>query len=102
MEVRTRSSMTNLGWRGYADMLNSTFSSNVSIQKLGAEHPFLEAQEERVQRLQRTILLDLDGALKRTTADSKHTGTGILDILDIFKTLDKTQTAIKTLREIKK
>ena len=70
------------------------------IQKLGPELPFLVGQEERVRRLKQTILLDLDGALKRTATDGKN-HTGILNILDLFKLLEQPQLAVKILKEIK-
>ena len=71
------------------------------VQKLGPEHPFLESQEERIQRLRQTILLDLGTALKQAAAAGEDGQLAILKALGVYKAMNESKEAIRVLKETK-
>lgn len=71
------------------------------IHKIGPEHPFLESQEERIVRLNQTILLDLNSALKQAIISGNDMTDDLLKILGIYTEMDAVNEAIKVLKESK-
>jgi hypothetical protein len=68
------------------------------IAKLHSDHPFLADQNDRIQKIRDTLLLDLKGALKESTrvGDSE---VGQLKILALYRTLEEPLEAVKALKD---
>lgn len=71
------------------------------VKKIGAEHPFLVGQEERILRLRQTILLDLSNTLKQCPAVSDEQKGRIIKILGIYREMGDFEEALKVLKERK-
>lgn len=78
-----------------------------SVQRLaesiGAEHPFIVAQESRMLRVRNTLLLDLGTALKQAKAGpaGKSTSGRLVKILGIYREMGENEEAVKALRNTK-
>ena len=80
-------------------LVHSYLATRKMAQNAGMEHPFLVKQEERMTRLQNTLLLDLGTALKQATqAGSKRKQ---LTIVSLYGEMDEAAAAIKVLQETK-
>lgn len=66
------------------------------IERIGLEHPFLQAHKNRVDQLRKTILLDLASAL-RSAKSSGSTGT-ILGILKLYAGLGAEKESVRGLK----
>jgi conserved oligomeric Golgi complex subunit 2 len=68
------------------------------IVKLHSDHPFLADQNDRIQKIRDTLLLDLKGALKESmrVGDSE---VGQLKILALYRTLEEPLEAVKALKD---
>lgn len=67
-----------------------------SIQRLGAEHPFLVAQRLRMAEIKRTLLLDLSTSLKQAKAAKDHDST--LAFTRMFADIGSEQEGVKALK----
>jgi hypothetical protein len=66
------------------------------VQRIGAEHPFLVAQQTRMVALQKTILLDLATALRQAkTAKSTNV---VLTLIGLYGDIGAEAEAIKILK----
>lgn len=89
-------------------------ASTSKLQKLVAEyrhiehlsisigqHPFLIAQESRLQRVKNTILLDLREALKLAVPTSETGRIKLVKVLSIYRDLGADGEAVKVLKDLK-
>ena len=72
------------------------------MKKIGTEHPFLVKLEERMLRLEQTVLLDMNTALKLALASGEEERKNLLEILDLYGDMGHADDAIKLLKEAKK
>jgi len=68
---------------------------------VGAQHPFIAAQEQRIVRIRNTILLDLSTVMKQAVAMGGNGNLRLLKILSIYRDLDAGAEAIKVLKDLK-
>jgi hypothetical protein len=68
---------------------------------IGREHPFIVAQDSRMQRVKNTILLDLTAALKSTASMDDSSKARLIKILGIYRDLGADIEAIKVLKDLK-
>ena len=68
---------------------------------IGKDHPFIVAQDSRIQRVKNTILLDLTAALKLTASIGDPGKTRLVKILGIYRDLGAEIEAIKVLKGLK-
>ncbi|MCJ1398872.1 hypothetical protein MMC11_002073 [Xylographa trunciseda] len=67
--------------------------------KIGAEHPFLIKQEERMMRIRQTILLDLSSALLQASGQDDSSKKRTLNIMAIYRDMGESGDALTALRE---
>jgi len=75
------------------------------IEKIGPGHPFLIKQQERIQRLRQTVLLDLNNAMKQvklTNATSETFQPKLLRILATYRLLGESKDAVTIIKEIER
>lgn len=65
------------------------------------EHPFIVAQESRMQRVKNTILLDLREALKQAVPTNEEGRTKLIRILSIYRELGADGEAVKVLKDLR-
>ncbi|KAK7544883.1 oligomeric golgi complex component, COG2-domain-containing protein [Phyllosticta citribraziliensis] len=65
---------------------------------IGAEHPFLVAQEPRLIKIRNTLLLDLGAALKHAKAAGVTGQRRVLQIMSIYAEMDEGAEAVKVLK----
>jgi hypothetical protein len=68
---------------------------------IGKDHPFIIAQDSRIQRVRNTILLDLSAALKQVASMGDSGKTRLVRILGIYRDLGAEQEVIKVLKDLK-
>lgn len=68
---------------------------------VGLDHPFIEAQEERMMRVRNTILLDLTTALKQAKALGLNGQGQLIKLMGIYRDLNAGGEAIKVLNDLK-
>jgi hypothetical protein len=68
---------------------------------IGKDHPFIIAQDSRMQRVRNTILLDLSAALKQATSMSDPGKTRLVKILGIYRDLGADHEAVNVLKDLK-
>jgi hypothetical protein len=68
---------------------------------IGKDHPFIVAQDSRMQRVKNTILLDLTAVLKLTAAIGDSGKARLVTILGIYGDLGAENEAIKVLKNLK-
>jgi hypothetical protein len=68
---------------------------------IGREHPFIVAQDSRMQRVKNTILLDLTAALKSAAPMDDSSKARLIKILGIYRDLGADIEAIKVLKDLK-
>ncbi|RDW88327.1 hypothetical protein BP6252_00359 [Coleophoma cylindrospora] len=66
-------------------------------KSVGSDHPFIVAQQPRLQRVRNTILLDLNTALKQSLAAGETGKSRVVRILGSYRDLGAGQEAIKVL-----
>ncbi|KAL9041828.1 MAG: hypothetical protein Q9214_003972 [Letrouitia sp. 1 TL-2023] len=71
------------------------------VAHIGPDHPYLINQEERILRLKQTILLDLGGALKQTSAAGVVAQGRLMKLLTIYKDMGEYSEASEILKEQK-
>ncbi|KAK6581801.1 hypothetical protein PZA11_005498 [Diplocarpon coronariae] len=72
------------------------------MKKVGVQHPFIIAQQERLLRVRNTILLDLGTALKQTAAGMGEGGkTKLIRLLGIYRDFGAEGEAVKVLKDLK-
>ncbi|KAI9675848.1 MAG: hypothetical protein M1829_003274 [Trizodia sp. TS-e1964] len=71
------------------------------IVKMGSNHPFLRAQERRMNRLRNTIYLDLENALQNSKADADMGPPRLIKILALYSEMGNECEAIRILKELK-
>jgi hypothetical protein len=71
------------------------------LNSIGKDHPFIAAQDPRMQRVRNTILLDLSTALKQTAAVGDRGKSRLVKILSIYRHLDADTEAVKVLKDLK-
>jgi hypothetical protein len=69
------------------------------VDTIGPEHPFLVKQDERLIRIQSTLLLDLGTALKQAKSGGKSCEGGLLKIVALYSELEEPKEAINVLKE---
>ncbi|KAK8164715.1 hypothetical protein BKA80DRAFT_269471 [Phyllosticta citrichinensis] len=67
-------------------------------EHIGAEHPFLVAQEPRLIKIRNTLLLDLGAALKHAKAAGVAGQRRVLQIMSIYAEMDEGAEAVKVLK----
>lgn len=72
------------------------------VKKIGPEHPFLVNQEERILRLQQTILLDLSNTLKQCPAASTEQKGRIMKLIGIYREMGNFEEGLKVIKERKR
>ncbi|KUJ06717.1 uncharacterized protein LY89DRAFT_743629 [Mollisia scopiformis] len=65
------------------------------------QHPFIVAQESRMQRVRNTILLDLREALKKASPTNDAGRTKLVEILSIYRNLGADGEAVKVLKDLR-
>ncbi len=70
-------------------------------ESIGKDHPFIVAQDSRMQRVRNTILLDLSTALKQTISVGESGKIRLVKILGIYRDLGANGEAVKVLRDLK-
>lgn len=65
------------------------------------QHPFIIAQDSRMQRVKNTILLDLREALKQAVPTSDEGRTKLIKILSIYRELGADGEAVKVLKDLR-
>lgn len=68
---------------------------------IGKDHPFIVAQDSRMQRVKNTILLDLSAALKSAASIGESGKTRLVRILGVYRDLGAQSEAIKVLKDLK-
>jgi len=68
---------------------------------IGKDHPFIVAQDSRMQRVKNTILLDLTAALKSAASIGESGKTRLVKILGAYRDLGAENEAIKVLKDLK-
>lgn len=72
------------------------------MEKVGAEHPFILKQQDRMLRVKNTILLDLTTALKHAQRSDNVNQNRVLKLLEIYSDIGEVGEAIRMLKEGKK
>lgn len=65
------------------------------------QHPFIVAQDSRMQRVKNTILLDLREALKQAAPTSDEGRAKLIKILSIYRDLGADGEAVKVLKDLR-
>ncbi|CZR65381.1 uncharacterized protein PAC_15281 [Phialocephala subalpina] len=68
---------------------------------IGKQHPFIIAQDSRMQRVRNTILLDLNSALKQVASAGEPGRTKLIKILSIYRDLGADGEAVKVLKDLR-
>lgn len=68
---------------------------------VGAEHPFIVAQEARTIRIRNTILLDLNMALKQAVSAGQRGKLRVVNILELYRDMSASGEAVKVLKDSK-
>ncbi|PBP21248.1 hypothetical protein BUE80_DR007856 [Diplocarpon rosae] len=72
------------------------------MKKVGEEHPFIVAQQQRLVRVKNTILLDLGTALKQSAAGIGEEGKNrLIRILGVYRNLGAESEAVKALKDLR-
>jgi hypothetical protein len=69
------------------------------VHRIGATHPFLIMQEERILRIRNTLLLDLSTALKQARQASSISNGPLLKVLQLYDDMNEEADAVIVLRE---
>jgi conserved oligomeric Golgi complex subunit 2 len=69
------------------------------VHRIGANHPFLIMQEERILRIRNTLLLDLSTALKQARQASSVSNGPLLKVLQLYDDMNEEADAVIVLRE---
>ena len=67
-----------------------------AVRRIGPEHPFLVAQQPRLDEVKKTLLLDLAAALRQ--AKEKKASDIVLAVIKIYGDLDAEAESIKVLK----
>lgn len=68
---------------------------------VGSGHPFIVAQQPRLQRIRNTILLDLSTALKQAASMGEPGNARLIKILAIYRDFEANAEAVKVLKDMK-
>jgi hypothetical protein len=72
------------------------------IEQIGKEHPFLVKQADRLEKIRKTILLDLGNALKQAKKAGPRGKTKLLRVVALYGDLEEAKDAIRILKETRK
>ena len=72
------------------------------VERIGADHPFLVKQENRVLRIRQTLLLDLGSALRQMDLVNEQDKGRTLNILGLYRDMGETEEALLVLKERKR
>jgi hypothetical protein len=72
------------------------------ISKVGAAHPFLVKQQDRVARIRQTILLDMKNALVESRKGGAGNGKSTLRVMALYSALDEPQEGIIAAKDQKR
>ena len=70
-------------------------------ERLGEEHPFVAAREERRERLRKTLLLDMGNAMKRAVETDGETGEKELYMLKTYDLMGEPGECMTVLKQAK-
>ena len=70
-------------------------------EKIGMGHPFIVAQQPRMQRVRNTLLLDLSTALNQAMSMGESGGKRLSGVASIYSDLDAGGEAVKVLKGLK-
>lgn len=70
------------------------------LPKIPPAHPFVKAQEGRMETIRKTILIDLGSAIKEARAEKDK--KRCLEIMRLYSDMDAEKEAVKVLKEEKK
>jgi hypothetical protein len=68
----------------------------------GSELPFLAKQEEKLAQLKKTLLLDLNAALKQAKQAGSPGNSRVVRLMPLYSDLEEPQEALKVLKEASK
>ncbi|GAB7346971.1 hypothetical protein MBLNU459_g3129t1 [Dothideomycetes sp. NU459] len=68
------------------------------VDRIGAEHPFIVAQQARIARLRNTLLLDLHAALKQAKSAGPAGNSRTLKVVAIYRDLGEAGEGVKALK----
>jgi len=71
------------------------------VRRVGASHPFITSQKERILRIRNTLLLDLSTALKQARQASSTSNGPMMKVLRLYDEMNEEADAVIILREIK-
>ncbi|KAL9119261.1 MAG: hypothetical protein Q9187_004185 [Circinaria calcarea] len=69
------------------------------MEKVGAEHPFLIKQEERLSRLRQTLMLDLSNILTRKGSPDHYGKEDVLKAAALYRDMGESDEALRVLRK---
>ncbi|CAL5871321.1 uncharacterized protein PFLUO_LOCUS5571 [Penicillium psychrofluorescens] len=70
-------------------------------ERVGAEHPFLVAQQSRVSKVQSTLLLDLKTALEQASHAGQKRDSRTMMILRLYDLMGEDVSAVAALKNLK-
>ncbi|KAI9829658.1 MAG: hypothetical protein M1819_006029 [Sarea resinae] len=70
-------------------------------ERVPPEHPFVIAQESRVQRVKNTLLLDLGTALKEAMGMTGSDGGRLMKVMGLYAQMDESGEAVQILKVTK-
>ncbi|KAL4771754.1 oligomeric golgi complex component, COG2-domain-containing protein [Aspergillus nidulans var. acristatus] len=68
--------------------------------RVGDEHPFLLAQQQRMSKIRSALLLDLRKALEQTKQAREKRDTKTLAVLRLYKLMGEDTSAVSTLKDL--
>ena len=67
-----------------------------TVERIGFEHPFLQAQRSRIEQVRKSLLLDLASAVRQ--AKRERASEAMLTLLDIYARLGAEGESLRVLR----
>ena len=68
--------------------------------ELGAKHPFLVKQEERILRIKQALLLDLGSSLRQGDRTTDSGQARLMKVLALYRDMDEVEEALQVLKEL--
>ncbi len=69
------------------------------VSVVGTEHPFVVAQEHRVDRIRNTILLDMGTALKQISTNDASKDGQMLKLMSLYRDMEAPSEAVRILKQ---
>ncbi|KAL2829827.1 oligomeric golgi complex component, COG2-domain-containing protein [Aspergillus pseudoustus] len=68
--------------------------------RIGSEHPFLQAQQQRMSKIRAALLLDLKKALEQAKQAGEKRDTKTLAVLSLYKLMGEDTSAVSALKNL--